>query len=170
MSGYLKCMSVGWEQIFREKTRDLCLCVGVGQIWPTLWSKRPHKHQHHFWGSTGSLCALGWIWHDWRGKNTFLTCFVVLCVTTWVQWYSFYVEWKGTLLLFFNILRNISTDLDSQWSSCIFVWKEKNSFDTLFYREKVMHVWSNMCVTQFFILIVLAKFKQNTIFFFFLND
>lgn len=42
---------------------ELCVCAGVGQIWPTLWSKRPHKQWHRFWECTGSLCALGLIWH-----------------------------------------------------------------------------------------------------------
>lgn len=79
---------------------DLCVSVVGGQIWPTLRGANiPTSSSTIFSGGTsvgtGSLCTLGSVWHDYRGKKHFSTCFVVFCVR-WVQCYSFCAAWKGT--------------------------------------------------------------------------
>lgn len=171
MSGYLKCMSMGWEQIFREETEGVMfvsVCVwGWVRFGLRYGANVPTSSGIIFEGVLAhSVSRLDMTWL--KGEKHFfnLLCSALCKMSSVVQ---FLCSVKGdSVVVFLIYYAKISTDLDSQWSSCIFVCREKSSFDTLFYRKKSCmfgEIWVCMNDYRIFDLIELAKFKQNKTFF-----
>lgn len=153
----------------------VCVC-GWSDLAYIEESKRPHKQRHHFSGGSsggsGSLCALGRAWHDYRGKKTLfnLLCSVLCEMSSVLQ---FLCSVKGDpgsspdliccICCFFNIQK---LNFNWTWQLVIimhFRYKEKSSFDILFYRGKAMHIWRKMALHKWWQnwSVELAKFRHT---------